>query len=63
MTRYVQDLGLNYNPNYLRNYINLTASASARYSDSQRKYFQNTDEGQITMYQSDGNSNRTIRTN
>lgn len=63
MTQYVQDLGLNYNPNYLRDYINLTASAEARYSDSQRKYFQNTDEGQITMYQSDGNSNRTIRTN
>ncbi len=63
LTEYVQDLGLNYNPNYLREYINLTTSAQTRFSEMQRKYYQNTTEGQIEIYQSDGNSNRSLRLN
>jgi hypothetical protein len=63
LTQYVQDLGLNYNPNYLRSVLNLTVSGTTRFSESQRKYYQNTDEGQIELYQSDGSSNRTLRTN
>jgi hypothetical protein len=63
LTEYVQDLGLNYNPNYLRSLFNFTASGGTRFSEMQRKYYQNTDEGQIELYQSDGNANRTLRAN
>ncbi|MGC9361709.1 MAG: hypothetical protein ACP5F3_02160, partial [Candidatus Syntrophosphaera sp.] len=63
LTEYVQDLGLNYNPNYLREFFNLTTSAQTRFSEMQRKYYQNTNEGQIEIYQSDGNSNRSLRLN
>lgn len=63
LTEYVQDLGLNYNPNYLRNYLSLTVSGTTRFSEMQRKYYQNTEDGQIEVYQSDGSSNRTLRAN
>ncbi|MDP2173183.1 MAG: hypothetical protein Q8J62_05370, partial [Candidatus Cloacimonadaceae bacterium] len=60
---YTQDLGLNFNPNYLRRYFNFTASGTTRFAENQRKYFENTPDGQIERYQSDGSSNRTLRTN
>lgn len=63
LTEYVQDVGLNYSPNYLRQLMNLTLSGNTRFSESQRKYYQNATEGQIEVYQSDGSSNRTVRAN
>ncbi len=63
LTEYVQDLGINYSPNYLRNLINLTVSGGTRFSEAQRKYYQNTDAGAVEMYQSDGSSNRSFRSN
>ncbi len=63
LTEYVQDLGLNYNPNYLRDLLNFTVSGNTRYSEAQRKYYQNATEGQIEIFQSDGSSNRTLRAN
>jgi hypothetical protein len=63
LTEYVQDLGVNYNPNYFRKYFNLTLSGSSRFSENQRKYYQNVSGVQTEFYQSDGNSNRTVRAN
>lgn len=63
MTEYVQDLGLNYSPNFLRSLMNLTASGTARYSDTQRRYYENTSEGQIETFQSDGGTTRNFRVN
>lgn len=63
MTEYVQDLGLNYSPNVLRSLMNLTASGSARYSDTQRRYYENTPEGQVETTQSDGGTTRNFRVN
>ncbi|MDZ4182172.1 MAG: hypothetical protein U1B83_04785, partial [Candidatus Cloacimonadaceae bacterium] len=63
LTDYTQDLGLNFNPNYLRRYANFTASGTTRFTENQRKYYENTPDGQIELFQSDGGSNRTLRTN
>jgi len=63
MYEYVQDLGLNYNPVYFPSIYNFTSSTSARYSDMQRKYYQNVDGQQVEVYQRDGNSNRSVRLN
>ena len=54
---------MNYNPNYFRKYFNLTLSGSSRFSENQRKYYQNVSGVQTEFYQSDGNSNRTVRAN
>ncbi len=63
LTEYVQDLGLNYNPNFLRSVINFTASGTTRFNEMQRKYYQNVEGTQVEVFQSDGSSNRTLRTN
>ncbi len=63
LTEYVQDLGLNYNPSYLRQYLSLTVSGTTRFSEMQTKYYQNSPTGQIEVYQNNGNSNRSLRTN
>lgn len=63
MNEFVQDLGLNFNPNYLPRVFNITSSATARYTDSQRKYFQNVEGTQVEVFQRDGNSNRGLRMN
>lgn len=63
LTKYVQDLGLNYNPTYLRNIFSFTVSGSSRFNEQQRKYYQNTGAGQEAYFESDGSSNRTLRTN
>ncbi|MCK9158454.1 MAG: hypothetical protein M0P53_06535 [Candidatus Cloacimonas sp.] len=62
-TEYVQDLGLNYSPNYLPRIFNFTSSASARYTDTQRKYTQYIGGSAVDTYQRDGNTNRSIRMN
>ncbi|MFA6909826.1 MAG: hypothetical protein WCQ59_01720 [Candidatus Cloacimonadaceae bacterium] len=62
-TEYVQDLGLNYNPTYLTRIFNISTSVSARYTDLMRKYNETVDGEQVEVYQSDGNTNRSIRTN
>ena len=62
-TEYVQDLGLNFNPNYFPKLLNLSSSVTARYNDMQRKYYENVDGQQVEVFQSDGNVNRGIRTN
>jgi hypothetical protein len=63
LTEYVQDLGLNYNPSYLRQVVNFTVAGTTRFSEMQRKYYQNQDGTQVEVYKSDGNSNRTLRSN
>ncbi|HPH61496.1 MAG TPA: hypothetical protein PLX72_07635, partial [Candidatus Syntrophosphaera sp.] len=63
LTKYVQDLGLNYNPTYLRDVFSFTVSGTSRFSEQQRKYYQNTDNGQEAYFESDGSSNRTVRAN
>lgn len=62
-TEYVQDLGLNFNPNYFPRVMNFSGSVSARYTDSQRKYYETIDGQQEEVFQSDGNVNRSIRSN
>ncbi len=62
-TEFVQDLGLNFNPNYFPQIMNVTASGQTRFSDYQRRYTQNTTDGIVETFQSDGSSNRTFRTN
>ncbi len=62
-TEFVQDLGLNFNPAYFPRIVNVTASGTTKFSDFQRRYTQNTEEGPVDFYQSDGNNNRTFRTN
>jgi len=62
-TEYVQDLGLNYSPNYFPRVANLSASVSARYTDMKRKYYETVDGQQVEVFQSDGNVNRGIRAN
>ena len=62
-TEYVQDLGLNYNPSYLPRIFNVSASVSARYTDMMRKYYDTVEGSQVEFFQSDGNTNRNIRTN
>ena len=59
----MQDLGLNYSPNYLPRIFNFTSSASARYTDTQRKYTQYIGGSAVNTYQRDGNTNRSIRMN
>lgn len=63
LTEYVQDFGLNYNPNFMRSIMNLTGSASTRYSEIQRRYYDNTGPQQVEVYQSDGGVNRSLRAN
>ncbi len=63
LNEFVQDLGLNFNPNYMPSVFAFTTTATARFSDTQRKYFDNSQGEQIEVYQSDGNSNRGIRMN
>ncbi|MCB5254612.1 MAG: hypothetical protein LHW58_03110, partial [Candidatus Cloacimonetes bacterium] len=62
-TEYVQDLGLNFNPNYFPKVMNLSSSATARFTDMQRKYYENVEGQQVEVFQSDGNVNRGLRTN
>nr|MDK2850550.1 hypothetical protein [Candidatus Cloacimonadota bacterium] len=62
-TEYVQDLGLNYNPNYFPRVVNFSGSVSARYTDMKRKYYETVDGEQVEVFQSDGNVNRGIRAN
>ncbi len=62
-TEYVQDLGLNFNPNYFPRLMNISSSVTARYTDMQRKYYENVEGEQVEVFQSDGNVNRGIRTN
>jgi len=63
LTEYVQDFGLNYNPNLLRSVMNFTASGNTRYSEIQRRYYDNTGSQQVEVYQSDGGVNRSFRAN
>lgn len=63
LSTYTQDLGLNYNPNYLPRVLNFTSSVASRYSDTQRKYSQLQDGQTVDYYQHDGNTNRSIRLN
>jgi len=63
ITEYVQDLGVNYNPNYLRRFMTFTASANTRYNETQRRYYDNTTGTQVEVYQSDGGVNRGVRAN
>ncbi len=62
-TEFVQDLGLNYNPTYFPNLFNFSSSTGARFSELQRKYVQNTPDGQVDVFQRDGNTNRSFRAN
>ncbi len=62
-TEFVQDLGLNYNPNYFPRIMNFTASGTTKFSDFQRRYTQNVEGVTQNIFQSDGNNNRTFRTN
>lgn len=61
MNEFVQDLGLNFTPNYLPQVFTVNASVTARFSDAQRKYYENGPNGQVEVFQSDGNTNRGIR--
>jgi len=61
MNEFVQDLGLNFTPNYLPQIFTVNASVTARFSDTQRKYYENGPNGQVEVFQSDGNTNRGIR--
>ena len=63
LTEYVQDLGLNYNPNFLRNIVTFTASANTRYTETQRRYYDSSSGTQVEVYQSDGGVNRGVRAN
>lgn len=63
LTKYTQDIGLNYNPTFLRNLFSFTVSGTSRFSEQQRKYYRNTSSGQLPYFESDGNSNRTVRAN
>lgn len=62
-TEYVQDLGLNYNPNYFPRIMNITTATTAKYTEYQKKYSQSTPEGYVDVYEKDGNSQRTFRAN
>ena len=62
-TEYVQDLGLNFNPSYFPRLMTVSSSVTARYTDMQRKYYENVEGQQVEVFQSDGNVNRGIRTN
>lgn len=62
-TEYVQDLGLNYNPNYFPRVMTVSSSVTARYTDMMRKYYENQAGTQVEIFQRDGNSNRSIRAN
>ena len=61
MSEFVQDLGLNYNPNFLPQVFSFTAVGTARFTDAQRKYYEQGPDGQIEVFQSDGNTNRSFR--
>ncbi|MDD2228790.1 MAG: hypothetical protein PHY48_05205 [Candidatus Cloacimonetes bacterium] len=61
MSEFVQDLGLNFNPNYLPQVFTFTAVGTARFTDAQRKYYEQGPEGQVEVFQSDGNANRSLR--
>lgn len=63
LNEYVQDLGLNFNPNYIPNILSFSATATARYADTQRKYVDSSQGQQLEVYQSDGNANRGLRMN
>ncbi|HNX36766.1 MAG TPA: hypothetical protein PL124_00295 [Candidatus Cloacimonadota bacterium] len=60
-TEYSQDVELAYNPNYLSNIFNINSSVTTKYTEFQRKHTENTDEGPIDVYSSDGGNNRSIR--
>jgi len=60
-TEYVQDFGLNYNPNYFPRVMSVSSSVTARFTDMMRKYYENQEGTQVEVFQRDGNSNRGIR--
>lgn len=62
-TEFVQDMGLNYNPNYLPRLMQVSSSVTARFTDMMRKYYENQEGTQVEVFQRDGNSNRGIRAN
>jgi len=62
-TEFVQDLGLNYNPTFMQRYFNFSSSTGARFSEFQRRYIENTPDGQVDVFQRDGNTNRSFRAN
>ncbi len=61
MSEFVQDLGANFTPNYLPQVFTLNAGLTARFADTQRKYYEGSSGSQVEVFQSDGNSNRGIR--
>lgn len=62
-TEYNQEIGANYSPQYFPNVFSLTNSVASRYTENQRKYTETNTDGQVDIYQKDGNSSRTIRLN
>ncbi len=62
-TEYSQDAEVTYNPNFLTNWFTVSSSVSAKYTEFQRKHTENTEEGLIDVYQSDGGTNRSVRAN
>jgi hypothetical protein len=62
-TEYNQEIGANYNPEYIPDIITLSNSFTTRYSENQRKYTNTTGGEQVTTYFKDGNSTRTLRVN
>jgi hypothetical protein len=60
-TEYVQDFGLNYNPNYFPRVMTVSSSVTARFTDMMRKYYENQEGTQVEVFQRDGNTNRGIR--
>lgn len=61
MSEFVQDLGANFTPNYISQIMTLNAGLTARFADTQRKYYETSSGTQVEVFQSDGNSNRGIR--
>ncbi len=62
-TEFNQELGLNHSPTFFSRYFSLSNNANGRYMENQRKLSQTTGTTAPTVYQRDGSSTRTIRSN
>ncbi len=62
-TEYAQEIEFSYNPNYLSRIFNVSTSINTKYTEFQRKYTENGEEGLIDVYSSDGGNNRSFRAN
>ncbi|HOV15893.1 MAG TPA: hypothetical protein PLF50_00075 [Candidatus Cloacimonadota bacterium] len=58
-----QNIGCNYNPNFIPQILTLSNSLDTRYTENQRKYLETVSGEQVNVYYKDGNSTRTIRVN